>query len=185
MPYETFFARNAPDVAACLIGARFLVHGVGGTIIETEAYTLEDPASHAYKGITPRNRSMFGPPGHVYIYRSYGLHWCLNFVCTSGSAVLIRALAPDEGMEIMYQRRGVSKAALVCSGPGRLCQALGITGAMDGLALDDGAFIFTPSAPGVSILSGSRIGISRAKDFQWRFGLKGSPFLSKPFKDGA
>ena len=134
-----FFARSVHEVAPELIGAELYVEGVGGTIVEVEAYDHEDPAAHGYRGRTARNASMFGPPGHAYVYRSYGIHWCLNVVCEaegSASAVLIRALEPTAGLDVMRERRGVEEPRLLCSGPGRLCQALGLTGEHDGLPLD-------------------------------------------------
>jgi DNA-3-methyladenine glycosylase len=179
-----FFATEVVAVARALIGARLEVDGVGGTIVETEAYHHEDPASHSFNGPTQRNAAMFGPPGRAYVYRSYGIHWCLNFVCEaegSGSAVLLRAIEPDAGMDVMRQRRGMSDVRLLCAGPGRLTQALGVTGAMDGLALDAAPFSLGPPVGTVEIVAGPRIGISRAVDLPWRFGLAGSRFLSRPF----
>jgi DNA-3-methyladenine glycosylase len=179
-----FFARSVHAVAPDLIGATLLAHGVGGTIVEVEAYHQTDPAAHSYRGRTPRNAVMFGAPGHAYVYRSYGIHWCLNFVCEpegSASAVLIRALAPIDGVAAMRRRRGVKEERLLCSGPGRLCQALDITGDLSGLALEPPWFELRarPSAP--EIVIGPRIGISVAVELPWRYGLKGSRFLSKPF----
>ena len=171
----------APD----LIGATFLVDGVGGPIVEVEAYHHTDPAAHSYGGPTARNAVMFGPPGYVYVYRSYGIHWCANFVCEaegSASAVLIRALMPTEGLAVMRRRRGVCDERLLCGGPGRLCQALAITDAHNGLAIDRAPFtLFARTAP-VEIVAGPRIGISKAVDLPWRYGLAGSRFLSRPFK---
>ena len=176
---HAFFDRPAPTVAMDLIGAEFAVGGVGGLIVETEAYTDDDPASHTYNGQTPRNRAMFGPPSSIYVYRSYGIHWCLNFVCHTTSAVLIRALEPLSGLDLMRQRRAMVNPALLCSGPGRLCQALAITGDLNGLSLSDAVFSLTiPSKPS-AVSAGLRIGISKAADVPWRFGIKGSPFLSK------
>jgi DNA-3-methyladenine glycosylase len=180
-----FFARSVHDVAPDLIGAKLLYHGIGGLIAEVEAYHHTDPAAHSFRGQTPRNAVMFGPPGFAYVYRSYGIHWCLNFVCEpvgSAAAVLIRALEPTEGMATMRRRRGVSDLRLLCSGPGRLCEALGITGAQNGAALDQLPFALTgrPVTPG--ILVGVRIGITQAVEQPWRYGLEGSRFLSKPFR---
>jgi DNA-3-methyladenine glycosylase len=181
-----FFARSVHAVAPELIGATLLFKGVGGVIVEVEAYHQSDPAAHSFGGRTARNAVMFGPPGYAYVYRSYGIHWCLNFVCEPegvASAVLIRALAPTHGLAAMRRRRGVTDERLLCAGPGRLCEALGITGAQYGLALDAAPFaIFARPAP-VEIAVGPRIGLTKAMDHLWRYGLKGSPFLSKPFKN--
>ena len=182
-----FFARSVHEVAPELIGAMLMVGGVGGCIVEVEAYHHTDPAAHSFRGPTERNAVMFGPPGHAYVYRSYGIHWCLNFVCEpegSASAVLIRALEPLEGLAKMRRRRGLAEERLLCSGPGRLAEALGITRAHNGLALDRPPFqlIARPEAP--DIAAGVRIGITKAADLPWRYGLKGSRFLSKPFKTG-
>jgi DNA-3-methyladenine glycosylase len=176
--------RKPSEVAARdLIGWTLTVDGVGGRIVETEAYHPEDPASHSFSGPTPRNAVMFGPVGRVYVYRSYGIHWCMNLVCGDGpgSAVLIRALEPTAGLDVMRERRGTDEARLLCSGPGRLCQALAVTRAHDGLRLDEPPFDLTPGeAP--AIVAGPRIGISKAVDAPWRFGERGSRFLSRPFK---
>ena len=193
---QAFFARSVHEVAPDLIGAHFLVDGVGGRIIEVEAYHHTDPASHSFRGMTPRNAAMFGPPGYIYVYRSYGIHWCVNIVCEdegSASAVLIRALEPRHGVDLMQQRRGMDELRLLCAGPGRVCQALGITGADNGTRLNfkgktksktkdaSSRFIIRPRIHDVAIVSGTRIGISKAVDAPWRFGLHGSPYLSKPF----
>jgi DNA-3-methyladenine glycosylase len=181
---KTFFSRSVHEVAPDLIGAKLLFRGVGGIIVEVEAYHHTDPAAHSYRGRTERNAVMFGPPGYAYVYRSYGIHWCLNFVCEaegSASAVLIRALEPTDGLAAMRRRRGTREPRLLCSGPGRLAQALGITGAHNGLALDVLPFALTaPTAP-AELVTDVRIGISKAADLPWRYGLKGSPFVSKPF----
>ena len=132
MPHKLrrdFFARSVHKVAPDLIGATFTLSGVGGRIVEVEAYHHTDPAAHSYRAKTERNAVMFGPPGFAYVYRSYGIHWCVNVVCEpegSASAVLIRAIEPTEGVKTMMRRRGLSDERLLCSGPGRLCQALGI-----------------------------------------------------------
>ncbi len=178
------FMAPSPEVARRLIGATLLVDGVGGTIVETEAYDREDPASHSFSGPTPRNAAMFGPPAHAYVYRSYGIHWCLNIVCREeghGAGVLIRAIAPLAGLALMRERRGVDDVRLLCAGPGRVGQALGITRAHNGLPLDAPPFELLPAAGRPRLLSGPRIGISKAVDQPWRFGLADSRFLSRPF----
>ena len=176
-----FFSRPSPTVARDLIGAQFLVDGVGGMIVETEAYDQAEPASHTYGGPTPRNRAMFGPPASVYIYRSYGLHWCINFVCLTASAVLIRALEPGAGIDVMQSRRGLLDAKRLCSGPGRLSQALAIDKTLDGLSLEAPPFRLIAGNGPIAISIGMRIGITRAVELPWRFGLHGSPYLSKRF----
>jgi DNA-3-methyladenine glycosylase len=181
---RSFFARSVHAVAPDLIGATFLFNGVGGRIVEVEAYHHTDPAAHSYGGRTERNAVMFGPPGHVYVYRSYGIHWCVNFVCEpkgSAAAVLIRALEPLEGIAKMRRRRGVHDLRLLCSGPGRLCEALGISRLQNGLALDVPPFELHSGPGEVEIAVGPRIGLTKAVDYPWRYGLKGSRFLSKPF----
>jgi DNA-3-methyladenine glycosylase len=177
-----FFARGVHEVAPELVGATLLVDGAGGRIVEVEAYDPGDPASHGYRGPTARNRSMFGPPGHAYVYRSYGIHWCLNLVCGpegSAEAVLVRALEPLAGLERMRGRRGVGSDRLLCSGPGRLCQALGITGEHDGHPLDHPPFELRTAEEAVVVVTGLRVGITRAAERPWRYGLAGSPFLSR------
>ena len=180
-----FFARSVHEVAPELIGATLLVDDVGGTIVEVEAYDQEDPASHAYAGRTARNATMFGPAGHAYVYRSYGIHWCLNLVCGSrddAEAVLVRALEPTAGIEVQQQRRRVEDLRKLCSGPGKLCQALAITGEHDGLALDRRPFQLKERYEVPQIVTGPRIGITRAVELPWRYGLRGSPFLSRALR---
>jgi len=182
---RNFFARSVHAVAPDLIGATLLFKGVGGVIVEVEAYHHTDPAAHSFGGRTERNTVMFGPPGYAYVYRSYGIHWCLNFVCEpqgSASAVLIRALAPTQGLAAMRRRRGVADERLLCSGPGRLCEALAITDAQYGLALDKPPFQILARTADVDVAIGPRIGLTKAVDHPWRYGLEGSRFLSKPFK---
>lgn len=180
-----FFSRSVQEVAPELIGATLLVDGAGGTIVEVEAYGEDDPASHGYHGATRRNAAMFGPPGRAYVYRSYGVHWCLNFVCGPAGraeAVLVRALAPERGLADMRGRRGVSGERALCSGPGKVCQALAVTGAHDGLPLDAAPFALSERAASPPLLTGPRVGVSHAADRPWRYGLAGSPFLSRPFR---
>lgn len=182
-PGVKLFERHPADVARALIGMIVTVDGVGGRIVETEAYHHEDPASHAYYGQTPRNGAMFGPIGRAYVYRSYGLHWCLNFVCgdTPGSAVLIRALEPMSGIELMRDRRGMETLRLLCAGPGRLCQALAISREHDEAPLDRPPFDLEPSLQDWEIVVGPRIGLTKGVATPWRYGLAGSKFLSRPF----
>ena len=182
-----FFARSVHKVAPDLIGATLLFEGAGGTIVEVEAYHHTDPAAHSYNGRTPRNQVMFGPPGYAYVYRSYGIHWCANFVCEaegSASAVLIRALAPTHGLAAMRRRRGINGTdddRGLCSGPGKLCEALAIAGRHSGLPLDRQPFAIHARADKPEIAIGIRIGITKAAELPWRYGWKGSRYLSKPF----
>ena len=180
-----FFARSVHEVAPELIGTTLLVDGVGGRIVEVEAYDHEDPASHGYRGRTARNAAMFGPPGHAYVYRSYGIHWCLNLVCEeegAASAVLLRALEPTHGLEAMRGRRGLADERLLCSGPGRLCRALGVTREHDALPLDRPPFALLPRERRVDVVSAPRIGITRAAELPWRYAEAGSRFLSRPLR---
>jgi DNA-3-methyladenine glycosylase len=179
------FRRSVHEVAPDLIGTTLLFDGVGGRIVEVEAYHHTDPAAHSFGGPTSRNAVMFGPPGYAYVYRSYGIHWCVNFVCEpkgSASAVLIRAIEPIVGLSAMRRRRGVGDERLLCSGPGRVCEALRITHAQNGMALDEPPFALFARTDDVEVIVGPRIGITKAVERPWRYGLKGSRFLSKPFK---
>ena len=175
----------AIELAPLLIGATLLVDGVGGIIVETEAYEADDPASHSFTGERPRNRAMFGPPLTAYVYRSYGVHWCVNIVTGPvghGAAVLLRAIEPTAGLGVMAERRRTAEPRLLASGPGRLTEALGISIAHDGLPLDAPPFELIPRQGTPDIVAGPRIGITKAADRPWRFGLRGSRFLSRPFR---
>ena len=187
-----YFDRPALAVAPELIGAQLRIGPCTGIITETEAYGRDDPASHSFSGPRPRNAAMFGPPGRAYVYRSYGLHWCVNTVCREaghGAGVLLRALEPTHGIDTMRQRRGVQDVRLLCSGPGRLAQALGIDASFNHLPLDEAPFaLLEPEAahrPAVPVVAGPRIGISKAVDVPWRFGLHGSRYLSRGFGSAA
>ena len=183
---RAFFNRSVHEVAPDLIGVTLLVDGVGGIIVEVEAYHHTEPAAHSYRGMTPRNAVMFGPAGFVYVYRSYGIHWCVNFVCEkagSASAVLIRALEPTRGIPAMRRRRGLHDERSLCSGPGKLTEALGITHAHNGLALDAPPMALYARSAKPEVVAGVRIGLTKAVDLPWRYGLKGSKFLSKPFAE--
>jgi DNA-3-methyladenine glycosylase len=179
-----FFARSVHEVAPELIGATLSVDGVGGTIVEVEAYDQDDPASHGFGGPTARTASMFGPPGHAYVYRSYGIHWCLNLVCAPSGraeAALVRSLEPTLGLAAMRERRGLEAVRSLCSGPGKLCQALGIDRGYDGLALDEPPFELVARESEPPLVVGPRVGITRAVEQPWRYGLAGSPYLSRRF----
>ena len=179
------FMQASPEVARRLIGMTLLINGVGGIIVETEAYDREDPASHSYSGPTPRNAVMFGPPGRAYVYLSYGIHWCLNFVCREvghGAGVLIRALEPTVGIAQMMDRRRQEDPRVLCAGPGRLGQALGVVRELNGKRVDRAPFRLTAAAAEIAVVSGPRIGISKAVEQPWRFGLAGSRYLSRPFR---
>ena len=181
-------ARSVHEAARALVGWTLLVDGVGGAIVETEAYARDDPASHSFPGRTHRNETMFGRPGRLYVYRSYGVHWCANVVREpegTGAAVLLRSLEPTHGVEEMRRRRGLDRARLLCAGPGRLTQALGISLAHDGLALDRPPFRLLPPAEPVEVGVGVRVGISKAGGLPWRYVLNGSPFLSRPLRPGS
>ena len=181
---RAFFDRSVHEVAPDLIGATLLMDGVGGLIVEVEAYHHTDPAAHSFRGPTPRNQVMFGPPGFSYVYRSYGIHWCVNFVCEkagSASAVLIRALQPTHGIPAMRRRRGLHDARALCSGPGKLCAALAITIKHSELPLDRPPIALHARTSKPEIVTGVRIGITKAVDLPWRYGLKDSKFLSRRF----
>ncbi len=181
---RAIFSRSVHQVAPDLVGATLLIDGVGGIIVEVEAYHHTDPAAHSYRGPTPRNQVMFGPPGFAYIYRSYGIHWCVNFVCEeegSASAVLIRALEPTHGIAAMRRRRHLQDVHALCSGPGKLTEALGVTHAHNALPLDRPPIALHARTSEVEVVAGLRIGITKAVDLPWRYGVKGSKFLSKPF----
>ena len=181
---KSFFDRSVHEVAPALIGTTLLVNGVGGIITEVEAYHHTEPAAHSYNGPTPRNRVMFGPPGHIYVYRSYGIHWCVNFVCEaegSAGAVLIRALQPTQGIGLMRRRRGLDDERALCSGPGKLTQALDISIVHNGHAIDAAPFALHAATMKPEIVTDTRIGITKAADLPWRYGLKSSRFVSKRF----
>jgi DNA-3-methyladenine glycosylase len=181
---QTFFARPVGAVAADLLGCVLEVGEAAGVIVEVERYQQDDPASHSFRGPTPRAAVMFGPPGRLYVYRSYGVHWCANVVCEPvgrGAAVLIRALAPIRGLDLMRERRGGVADGLLCSGPGRLCEALGIDGSMNATVLGEGPVRIVAGEPVEAVVTGPRIGISVALDRPWRLGVAGSPHLSRPF----
>jgi DNA-3-methyladenine glycosylase len=183
---KAFFNRSVHQVAPDLIGVTFLVDGIGGIIVEVEAYHHTEPAAHSYGGPTPRNAVMFGPAGFAYVYRSYGIHWCVNFVCEkagSASAVLIRALEPTHGIAAMRRRRGLHDERSLCSGPGKLTEALGITHAHNGLALDAPPIALYARTTKPEVVAGVRIGLTKAVDLPWRYGLRGSKFISKPFTE--
>lgn len=180
LPAE-FYARDPVVVARDLIGKQLAVQGVGGVIVETEAYGPDDPASHSFRGLKNANATMFGPPAHAYVYRSYGVHWCLNFVCLPASAVLIRAIQPVLDIETMQERRGTADPLKLCSGPGRLCAALAIERSHDGLPLTAAPFQLFDARAITDISVGKRVGITKGIDTLWRFGLAGSPFLSRRF----
>ncbi|MEL4375830.1 DNA-3-methyladenine glycosylase [Brucella cytisi] len=177
---QDFFDRDAKYVAPELIGWKFFVDGVGGMIVETEAYGRHDPASHSFKGPGLKNKSMFGTHGRSYIYRIYGLYWCMNFVCANASAVLLRAIAPLKGIELMEKRRNTNRISDLCSGPGKLSIALALTGKLDGASLAEEPFSLEPRCHEFRIECGERIGIRFAKDQQLRFWLSQSPYVSRP-----
>lgn len=183
---ESFFDRSVHDAARDLIGCALLFRGAGGTIVETESYQRDDPACHAYVGLTPRTATLFGPPGRAYVYLSYGIHSCLNFVCEpegEAAAVLVRALEPQRGIEGMRRRRARRNLRELCSGPGKLTEALGIDLDLNGAPLDAPPFELRPRAGAwrdVKVGTGTRIGITRAAELPWRFCAVGSEYLSRP-----
>jgi DNA-3-methyladenine glycosylase len=181
--YEQETLVVARELLGCVLVSRRGDELAAGRIVETEAYLRDDPASHSFRGQTARNRVMFGPPGHAYVYFTYGAHWCLNAVTAPegvGEAVLIRALEPLAGIELMRRRRGVEEPRLLASGPGRLTQALGITGELNGVSLASGALaILGPAAQPVEIVEGPRVGIRQAVEHAWRFFEAGSRFVSR------
>lgn len=175
-----WFHQHPTELGPALIGAQLNIRGCVLLITETEAYSADDPAAHTYPGPTPRNAAMFGPAGHAYVYRSYGIHWCLNVTCGDGAGVLLRAGEPVSGQDLMIARRNTQTAKLLATGPGRLAQAMGVTDADYGRPFDTSEFHIT-QGESVEIVTGPRIGISKAKDWPRRYGLKGSDYLSKPF----
>lgn len=177
---DNFFARAPELVAADLLGSLLLVDGCGGYIVETEAYARDDEASHSFRGLSKTNAAMFGAPGTTYVYRSYGLHWCLNFVCDTGTAVLIRALHPTHGIDLMAARRGRPDVRMLCRGPGNLSQALGVTIALNERPLSMPPFSLHMPQERPEIVTGPRIGISKATEKNWRFAVQGSPYMSRP-----
>lgn len=182
MTPQELLAGDVHDVARGLLGWTFLRQGVGGRIVEVEAYTSDDPASHAYRGRTRRNGSMFAAPGTLYVYRSYGIHWCVNVVVEppgSAAAVLVRALEPTHGVAEMCARRGTTDLRLLCAGPGRLTQALGITGADDGATIVEPPFVLEPPSARVEVTVTPRIGLTKAADLPWRYVETGTPWASR------
>ncbi len=182
MSFEALVAGSVHDAAPALIGWTLLVDGVGGRIVEVEAYAADDPASHSFRGPTPRAEVMFGPPGRLYVYRSYGLHWCANIVCEEpgrGAAVLLRALQPTHGLEVMHARRAVDDPRLLCAGPGRLTQALGLTGAHNRASLGEPPFALVPPVEWPDVERTPRIGISVANEKLWRYVERGSSWSSR------
>jgi DNA-3-methyladenine glycosylase len=188
---EEFFARSVHDVARDLIGCELRFGGAGGVIVETESYEREDPACHAYVGLTPRTETLFGPPGRAYVYLSYGIHSLLNAVAEpegSAAAVLIRALEPRYGIEEMRRRRRRAEPRELCSGPGKLTEALGIGLQSNGAPLTEAPFELRERSAQwrqVRIATGPRIGITRAADYPWRFCAAGNEYLSRPLREAA
>ncbi len=188
MSVRELLSGNVHDVARALLGCTFSLEGVGGTIVEVEAYAPDDPASHAFRGPTGRNASMFGPAGTLYVYRSYGIHWCVNVACEDvgvGAAVLLRAVEPTTGIDEMRRRRRGVEDALLCAGPGRLTQALGITGEHDGRSVADPPFFLGPRAGQIDVVATPRVGISKAADRPWRYVIRGTPWASRGPRRGS
>ena len=182
MSVRELLAGSVHDVARGLLGCTFTLDGVGGIIVEVEAYRPDDPASHAFRGRTERNASMFGPAGTLYVYRSYGIHWCVNVACEGegiGAAVLLRALEPTRGLDEMRRRRGGVADSLLCAGPGRLTQALAITRERDGDMIDEAPFAVEAPAGPVDVAVTPRIGITKAADLPWRYVVRGSRWVSR------
>ena len=177
-----FFARQAPAVARELVGKVLRYRGMAARIVEVEAYTQDDPACHAYRGRTLRNAPLWGPPGHAYVYRSYGMHWCVNVATGTegvGQGCLIRAAEPLEGLELMRRHRPVARDVDLLRGPAKLCQALDITGAMSGVDVCDGGPLeFSDDGCRPQVAEGPRVGVSQAADLPWRFSVAGSPWVS-------
>jgi DNA-3-methyladenine glycosylase len=184
---EELLAGSVHDVARGLLGWTILRDGVGGRIVEVEAYAPEDPASHAFRGRTPRNGSMFAAPGTLYVYRSYGIHWCVNVACEpdgTGAAVLLRALEPTAGLDEMRARRGTSNDRNLCSGPGKLTQALGITAADDGLMLGAAPYLLEPPLLEPAVVTTPRVGLTKAVDVPWRYLIRGTEWASRGPRPG-
>jgi DNA-3-methyladenine glycosylase len=181
---QDFFDRSVHEVARDLVGCRLFFDGVGGTIVEAESYERDDPACHAYVGLTDRTEVLFGPPGRAYVYLSYGIHSLLNAVAEpqgDASAVLIRALEPTHGLEAMRERRGARTDLELCSGPGKLTEALGVGLEHNGADLSRDPFLLLPSeGPPPQVVTGPRVGITKAVERPWRFSVAGSPFVSRP-----
>lgn len=180
-----FFERSVHEVARDLVGCRLFYDGCGGTIVEAESYERDDPACHAYVGLTKRTEVLFGPPGRAYVYLSYGIHSLLNAVAEpqgEAAAVLIRALEPSAGLEQMQERRGARQSGDLCSGPGKLTEALGIDLADNGADLSTDPFLLLSREAGWSgeVIASPRVGITKAVERPWRFSLAGSPFVSRP-----
>jgi DNA-3-methyladenine glycosylase len=181
---RSFFARPCLEVARDLVGCVVRHGSTAGRIVETEAYHHTEAACHAYVGLTARTSTLFGPAGTAYVYRSYGIHALLNAVCETedvGAAVLIRALEPADGVDVMLARRGVAREQDLCNGPGKLTQALGIELDLNATSLLDGPIVIEPRAADPELAVGTRIGITRAVELPWRFCERGNPHVSRPW----